>query len=285
MGAIAAFAAVPVAGAQQTDSSRAASLRALDSLITDAAAIAAQVPATAAMLQSALRAQPGNTVGSESAWGAGWGDFFAGVGYQSRTRFTAHPDGSASIGFGIGDPRRLIGLEVGLNSASTLRETPGDNGSVSIKLHRSLPGEYGIAVGVENIANWGSADGGSSTYGVVSHTFVFREDPSHFFGSMAWNVGLGNSRFLSQHTLDQGKTGVNGFGSAGIRLMPRASIVADWTGQDLDAGISVVPLHHSPLVLSLGVADVTRHAGDGPRLIVGLGAGFRVFELFKESGR
>jgi hypothetical protein len=272
-------------GAQQADTSKAGQLRALDSLITDAAAIAARVPSTAAMTQATLRAAPGNSVGSESAWGAGWGDFFAGVGYQSRARFSSKPDGSESVGFGLGDPRQYVGLEVGINSASTFRQTPGKNGSVSLKLHRALPGEYGIAVGIENAAAWGGTDGGSSTYGVVSHTFQFREDPQHFFGSLAWNVGVGNSRFLSEQDLAAGKKGVNVFGSAGLRLISRASLVGDWTGQDLDAGLSIVPFRRSPLVLSLGMADLTHRAGDGARLIVGLGAGFRVLDLFTQAGR
>lgn len=273
-----------VSWAQQSDSAKARALRSLDSLIWETAAIAAPLPTTAQMTQVTLRAQPGNSVGSESAWGAGWGDFFAGVGYQERGRFSSHPDGTASFGFGLGNPRRDLGLEVGVNSASTFHQGPGKNGSVSLKLHRVLPGAYGLAVGVENAASWGGTDGGSSTYGVLSHTHQIRDDPSLFLGSVAWNVGVGNSRFLSQQDLVAGKTGgVNAFGSLGVRMASRASLIADWTGQDLDAGLSLVPFHRSPMILSLGVADLTRRAGDGPRFIVGLGAGFRMFELFTNN--
>ena len=271
--------------AQQPDSSNAEVVRSLDSLIIDAAAIASRIPSTAQMVQSTLRAQPGNSVGSESAWGAGWADFFVGAGYQERGRFSSKPDGSLSFGFGLGNPQRDIGMEVGINSASTLRQIPGRNGSVSVKLHRVLPGAYGIAVGVENGASWGGTDGGSSTYGAVSHTHKMRDDPSWFLGSIAWNIGIGNSRFLSQDDLARGKRGVNVFGSAGLRLAARASLVGDWTGQDLDAGLSLVPFHRSPLVLSLGLADLTHRAGDGARLIVGLGAGFRVLDLLATQGR
>jgi hypothetical protein len=269
-----------VSGAQQPDSSRAATLRSLDSLINQVSAVATRGMPTAALVQAVLRAQPGNSVGSESAWGAGWGDFFSGVGYQSRGRFSSKPDGSASFGFGLGNSRRDLGVEVGINSASTVSQAPGKNGSVSLKIHRALPGAYGVAVGVENIASWGGTDGGSSTYGVLSHTIKIRSDPSFFLGSLAWNVGVGNRRFLSQQDLAAGKAGVNAFGSAGLRLVARAALVADWTGQDLDAGLSLVPFRRSPLVLSVSMADLTRRAGDGPRLIVGLGAGFRLFDLF-----
>jgi hypothetical protein len=61
--------------------------------------------------------------------------------------------------------------------------------------------------------------------------------------------------------------------------------VSDWTGQDLDTGISFIPFRHSPIVVSLSMADVTRRAGDGPRFIAGIGAGFRFADLFAEGNR
>lgn len=281
--AVALVAVSGALGAQQSDTARARELRGLDSLILDVAAIAVQGVTTQQMVQAVVRGQPGNVLGSESAFGAGWGDLFAGVGYQARGRFTSLPDGSAGFGFGLGSPRRDLGLEVALNSASTFRQGLGRNGSVSLKLHRVLPGAYGVAVGFENIASWGGTDGGSSTYGVVSHTVKLRDDPNNLMGSVAWNIGVGNSRFLSQQALAVGNGGVNVFGSAGFRFVSRAAFVADWTGQDLDVGISAVPMHRSPLVFSISLADVTRRAGDGPRLVIGAGAGFRIFDMFRHT--
>ena len=271
---VAALSAVTAASAGAQ--SKAQQLASIDSLVSEAMKIAAL--GTQEMTQQTLRAQPGNSLGSESAWGAGWGDFFAGVGYQSRARFSSRPDGSASAGFGLGNSHDL-GLEIGITSASTFNETPGKNGSFSAKVHRVFFDDYGFAVGVENLVNWGNTDGGSSTYGVVSHTVALGDDPTHFGGSLSWNVGVGNSRFLSQSDLAAGKSGVNVFGSAGLRVAARGSVVADWTGQDLDLGLSLVPLHKSPLVLSISAVDLTRRAGNGPRLVIGLGAGFRVYDL------
>ncbi len=275
--ALTATAAVS-AGAQ----TKAQTLASIDSMIADVMSLAAQ--STASMTQTTLRATPGNSVGSESAWGAGWGDFFAGVGYQSRARFSSRPDGSGSFGFGLGNNRDLA-MEVGISSASTFNETPGKNGSISAKIHRVFFDDYGFAVGIENLVAWGNTDGGSSTYGVVSHTVQLTDKPADFMGSLAWNVGVGNRRFQSEDDIIAGKNGVNIFGSAGLRLASRASLVGDWTGQDLDVALSLVPFHKSPLVLSLGVADVTRTAGNGPRFIVGLGAGFRVLDLINQQNK
>jgi hypothetical protein len=291
--ALALLAVFPASGlAQRADTSRAATLAALDSLINATTTLAAGVrgvQATARMTEVALRAQPGNTVGSQSGWGASWGDFFGGVGYQSRARFNAHPDGSASFGFGLGTARHLGG-EVSFNSASTLHNLPGTNGSVSVKLHRAVifrSSVYGVAAGVENFLSWGATDGGSSTYFVVSHSRQMRKDASAFFGSMAWNVGIGNSRFLTEDMLADGNPNrINGFGSIGFRVHSQASFITDWTGQDLALGLSVVPLKRSPVVMSIGLADVTGKAGDGARVVMGMGAGFHIFDpLAKRSKR
>src|SRR5262245_58295791 len=83
-------------GAQTADHSRARRLRELDSLITQTAALATQVPSTAQMVSDALRGSPGSSAGSTGAWGAGWGDVFFGVGFQERARYTNKPDGSGS---------------------------------------------------------------------------------------------------------------------------------------------------------------------------------------------
>jgi hypothetical protein len=45
------------------------------------------------------------------------------------------------------------------------------------------------------------------------------------------------------------------------------------TGQDLNLAASVVPWRCVPAVLTLGFADITRSAGDGPRFVAGLGLG------------
>jgi hypothetical protein len=234
---------------------------------------------TTALTEQGLRGQPGSSAGSTGAFGAQWGDFFGGAGYQARTRFSDVNDGSVSAGFGLGNAQ-YVAMEVTFTSASTFRHGFGNNGSVSLKLHRILPNFYGVAIGYENVGNWGNTDGGSSVYGVVSHNVRFREDATALFGSLAWNVGVGNNRYLRESDLTAGRSGVNAFASGGLRLHERSALVLDWTGQDLTSVISFVPVRHLPLVVSAGWADLTRTAGDGPRFIVGAGAGFKAKDFF-----
>ena len=65
------------------------------------------------------------------------------------------------------------------------------------------------------------------------------------------------------------------FGGVGLRITSHLAATADWTGQDLNAGFTIMPLRGTGLVVSLGAADLTHSAGSGARFIAGLGYGFR----------
>ena len=57
---------------------------------------------------------PGSAIGVPSAFGASWRNVFAGMTVQERTRFTDRSDGAMSVGFGLGDGEKAVGLEVAI---------------------------------------------------------------------------------------------------------------------------------------------------------------------------
>src|SRR5438105_6620312 len=63
-------------------------------------------PPVGPILQQQARqwGSPGTSFGSPTAFGARFGDVFAGAGYQARTRYTHIRDGSVVGGFGLFDP-------------------------------------------------------------------------------------------------------------------------------------------------------------------------------------
>jgi hypothetical protein len=89
------------------------------------------------------------------------------------------------------------------------------------------------------------------------------------------SAGLGGGRFRTERAIQTGKSGVNGFGSVGVRIADPISLIADWAGQDLALAASIVPFARVPLFVMPGVADVTGSAGDGARFILGVGLAFR----------
>ena len=214
---------------------------------------------------------PGSSVGSPSAFGADWGDVFAGFSFQERTRFTDKADGAVVAGFGIGDAQKLVGLEVAVTVFDLIDDTFQDGG-ISFKLHHDFGDGFAVAAGVENAIIWGGLDTNSSAYGVVSKVFRFK-DATQPFSSLTVNLGLGGGRFRSEDDVFDGDDSINVFGSAGLRVIEPISVIADWTGQDLNLGISLVPFRNIPLTITPAIADVTSNAGDGARFVLSIGYG------------
>ncbi len=217
---------------------------------------------------------PGSSSGTPTAYGAQWGDVFFGASYQARTRYTPHADGDAYAGLGFGNPQRLIGIELVYTSFTTVRHGFFKEGSFSFKLHRELPANLAIAFGWEDAVHSGGTDGGSSKYGVITSFIPTRRDDSYFLSSVTLSAGIGSGRFQTEEDFYADKGGINGFGSVGIRVLKPISLIADWTGQDLMLGASIVPFPRLPFVITPAYADVTGKAGDGARFVIGAGVDY-----------
>lgn len=195
---------------------------------------------------------PGIAFGSPTAFGASWGQAFAGIGGQTIAPGSEENlDGSALIGAGLGDPRRGIGLEVAVNVIS-LQDSFGDDGSLTFKLHRTLPWRAAIAIGVEDTGGWGGAKDTHSS-GYAAYTQVIELSPASPKRplNLAFTVGVGRERFADP---DQS---LGAFGAVSLAVHRQGSVIADWTGRDLNLGASVVPFYRIPLVLTIGFINLT----------------------------
>ncbi len=238
-------------------------------------------PATFAVAARGNFAAPGIAIGVPTGFGADYGDAFAAVGFQSRTRYRDAADGGAVLGFGLGNATDLVGLEIAVTGFGTFRSCC--RGGISPKLHRILPGNSSLAVGYENAITWGEMEGGGeatdagrSLYLVGTKVFRLRPDPASFLGSGAVTLGAGNGRFRREGDILDERERVNPFGSLSFRVMDRASVIGSWTGQDLVAGFSIVPFRSIPLFVTPAVADLTTT----PRFVLGIGYGFSYSSWF-----
>jgi hypothetical protein len=220
-----------------------------------------------------VRLGPAASVSVPTALGVDSGELFFGVAYQGRTRYTEEDDAAAVLGIGIGS-RRLLALEVALTTYSTFRGGgPGETGGLSVKLHRGVGRQTSVAVGWENALRWGGGDDDGSLYAVASRQLNLRGDPAAAFSTAVATVGVGNGRFRFEEDDAEARETVNVFAGIGVRVAGPLSLVADWTGQDLNAAASVTPFPRLPLVINVGLADLTGSAGDGVRPLVSLGYG------------
>ena len=81
-------------------------------------------------------------------------------------------------------------------------------------------------------------------------------------------------QFRTEEAVFDGDDEINVFGSVAVRAVKSASVIAEWTGQDLGVGVSVAPFPNIPLVITPALRDITG-AGDGTRFVVGTGFSFK----------
>lgn len=229
-----------------------------------------------ALIQGKLRspsASPGIAFGSPIGFGTGYTEFFAGVGGQTMPDTAPDSvDGSASAGVGIGNPFKWLAVEVSTTIIS-LQDSFGSDGNLNAKLHYVLPGRIGVAVGVENAAPWGDADGTDPSY-YFAATKSFDVFPAHLSTPLrlSLNAGVGDNRFAKPEDPDS----IGGFGSVALSYNQRISLIADWTGRDANAGISMLPFGGIPLVLTVGVINLTERYGVETQFAGGIGYTFRL---------
>jgi len=212
----------------------------------------AQSSSAATGATNAPAGSPGMTLGSPIGYGASWGDVGIGVGGQTLDDSASDDvDGSAALAVGLGDARKYVGLEAVVDAIS-MRDDFGEDGAFALKLHTVLPGNAAFAVGVENIGRWGRAEAGrSSVYAVGTKFFALNPNGANAL-PLAVNVGLGDNRFN-----EAGDSGASVFGGLALYVHPQFSIITDWTGNALNAGVSALPFRSFPLVVTLGALNTT----------------------------
>lgn len=220
--------------------------------------------------QTPVAVSPTSTIMIPSAYGQQWGKVGVALGVQSRTRYTDEVDAGLGIGIGLGNPQTGVGVDIGVSIVDLVGDTAQD-GAVSVKLHRQLPQNWAIAVGVHNALQWGDTDGGSSVYGVLSKRFDLRENVSDPFSRLYVSAGVGGGQFRSEENIIGQKDAIEVFGGVAVRVIPSVNAIVEWTGQDLTLGASVAPFPKLPLVITPAVTDITGSAGDGDRFILGIG--------------
>lgn len=246
---------------------------------------------------------PGITISNPSGYGAERGQVFAGIGFQSRTRFSggANPgtvfgggarDGTAGIGFGIGNARESVGLQLSYTAASFGGSRDPLSGGFNAKLHKQFGRGWAAAIGGEGIINIGRLpedddeiefnDFEGTYYGVITRTISLREDFSQPFSRLTLTGGAGSGRFRTVDQIANGEFAVGVFGSAALQVFPSTNLITEWTGQDLAVGLSVAPFPDFPIVFTPAIRDIAGEGDGDPRFV--LGVGVSLSEIFSRLG-
>lgn len=233
------------------------------------------------------KVSPGFSISNPTGFGADNNLLFFGVSYQNRTRFTQTADGEAGFGIGLGDAVKSVGVELSYSINSFGTSQAFGSGAFNAKIHKRVSEDTSVAIGWNQFAsvNLGAGRNGTnvpfdypknSYYAAGTKIFRACEDINQPFCRIAVTGGVGSGVFLPFDTVNDAvrrgvdPTGINVFGSLGVRVTRPISAIVEWTGQDLAAGLSIAPFESFPLVITPAVRDITG-AGDGARFILGAG--------------
>lgn len=218
---------------------------------------------------------PGFSIYVPTGFGGDRNTGFVSASYQERGRFSNDDDLGLGFGVGLGDSRKLVGVEISYTLASFGSNRDFGTGGFNVKVHRQLPGDWGVAVGLNGFLNIGDENNfEQSLYGVATKIIRTREKLESPFSRVAVTLGLGGGQFRTEDAVFDGDDEIGVFGSVAVRAVKSASIITEWTGQDLGVGVSVAPFPDIPLVITPALRDITG-AGDGTRFIIGTGFSFK----------
>lgn len=214
---------------------------------------------------------PGLSFAGPSAFGANMGDAFVGLSGTTAGKTRDVIDGSTSLGFGLGDSQKLVGLEFAYSNNSIRKF--GANGSFDLKAHRIVyakgTNQVGVAAGWNTFANYGTdPTGPSSAYGVVtSYSLLKPNDPVNKM-PISFSAGVGGGSFR------QGNASTGVFGGVGVQVHPQVGVGLGWSGVGLNLGASIVPIPTLPLTITATGADLTDNSAGGTVFSLSVGYGF-----------
>jgi hypothetical protein len=214
---------------------------------------------------------PGLTFATPSAFGASSGDGFFSASAATAGKARSQVNGSLTVGFGLGDARNAVGLELNFNIGSI--KNFGSNGSVDGKLHRLVysdsNNQVSIAAGWKGFIQYGSEGvSPSSAYGAVTYYSILQPDNEINKMPISFTVGFGGGEFRKGNA----STGI--FAGVGLQVAPQLSVGTGWSGVGINVGLSYVPIPSIPLTFALTGGDLTDISDGGRVLVLSIGYGF-----------
>ncbi len=184
---------------------------------------------------------------------------------QQRTRITGRfysPDGNASFSLGLGNPEKLIGLEVRINiyGLHDSKGAPGNLGEGTLGIHfsRLLKNDFWIGGGVFDLFGWKPEPPNKLTsyYLVAMKAFNLRNEGT-FCKSIYLTLGAGNGKFRRDADYNiKSQNPWNIYGGAAVQVLPEGNFVVEWNGFNAFTGFSVLPFKKLPFQMIIGVDDI-----------------------------
>ncbi|MBO1049266.1 MAG: hypothetical protein HEQ10_16735 [Dolichospermum sp. DEX182a] len=214
---------------------------------------------------------PGLSFAAPSGFGANMGDAFVGASAAFFGNRDTGLDGSTSLGFGLGNSQKLVGLELAWNNGSI--KDFGSNGTFDLKAHRIVyakgTNQVGVAAGWKTFAQYGNESiRPSSAYGVLTTYSLLKPNDSVNKMPISFSLGAGGGDFR------QGNASTGVFAGAGVQVHPQVGVGLGWSGVGFNVGASLVPIPTLPLTITATGSDLTNNSQGGTVFALSVGYGF-----------
>jgi hypothetical protein len=223
-------------------------------------ALPADAQVAAARIRPPYLIRPALSGGVPTGFVGGWGDYFlSGSAGTAGNLRGGSPDGSLNLGFGLGDPERLLGAELfwGIGSIKNLNSNGGFGATIGRLLVNRFDLQVGIAGGVIEAFPYGFEPNPQPTngYGALTVALPLRPSDPGFSQLVQFSVGGGGSSFAAIDSTFQ--TAENGmFGAAGVELSPNLGVSVGVSSRSTNLNLSWIPLRTLPIFVNVLAADV-----------------------------
>ena len=238
----------------------------------------AQVAAAPIMRRFLL--SPSLNGGVPTGYVGGWGDYYiaGSVGTPGNLR-DGVPDASLSLGIGLGDPQRYLGVDVnwGIGSIKDFNA----NGSLGVSVGRILVNrsdlQVAVAGGLIDAYAYGTEANKPpvSAYGAITMAMPLRPDDERFPQRLQFTLGGGGSGFAAIGPNFQ-TTDTGFFAAAGVELLPNLGISLGHSSRSTNLNLSYIPFAGLPVFINLVAADLFNSTPFGTVGVLSVGWGDRL---------
>lgn len=221
---------------------------------------------------SSSSASPSVSVSSPTGYAGDWLNVFASFSTVDRVRYGEFSDGVLSLGLGLGDHQDLVGASVSVNAYNVFGNF-GDSLTLSASLSRQIVSFLSLAVGVQNIVGTKSSEEYllPSYYSAATSNISLSD--SSWFNALSLTLGVGNGAYNREVVADRilleaesNFSNFDVFGALALAIHNQVNLIGNFNGQNVDAGLSVVPFTSLGLVVTGSLLDLLDISGDGVRL-------------------
>ena len=217
----------------------------------------AQVAAAPIRLPYLLRPSLGG--GVPSGFVGRWGDYYLSASAGTPGNLRPDVDASFNLGFGLGDPERLVGVDVnwGIGSFKNFNANGAFGASVGRVLVNTPDLQLGVAGGVIDVFSYGTEPNPQpiNGYGAITASLPLARGSSSNLRLVQFTLGGGGSSFAAIDTSYKlSNSGM--FGAAGVEVLENLGFSVGISGRSTNVNLSWVPFRSLPIFVNLAAADV-----------------------------